>query len=194
MQLQSQPAQQTAESSELARPLACYDTCHSDRTASQAAIADVLDDSYWEDLPDLAENSSSDLPLADLFSIDLSVWPFTPVSQPQACSLNANLFSPEQLNDPIFSETLYSLADMDTDSVLAEASDFSLTMLPEKQLQPGTPSGQAQHMNDILLESCLPRSHTPVSKDNGPLCIASQDSVAMVSSTQLAEVWAKLVG
>lgn len=181
MQLQSQPAQQPAEISNLARPSTCPDIFQSDRTLPPAGIADMLDDSYWEDLPDLADNSSSDLPLGNLFSTDLNDLPLTTLCQPPTGA---------QLNDPVFSEASCSWADMDIASLLAETSDFSLAMLPEKQLQPGTPSGQMKHMNDTLLQPCLPRSHTPVSPDTSSLFIADQGSLGTVSSTQLAEVWA----
>lgn len=190
MQLQSQPAQQTAETSSLARPSTFPDTFQSDKTFPQVAMADMLDDSYWEDLPDLAENSSSDLPLANLFSTELNDLPLTSLCQPHNGGLSANLLSSSQLSDPVFSEDSCSWADMDIASLLADTSDFSLAMLPEKELQPGTPSGQMKHVIDTLLQPCLPRSHTPVSRDTSSLFIAGQDSLAMVSSTQLAEAWA----
>ncbi|KAL0052438.1 hypothetical protein WJX82_002164 [Trebouxia sp. C0006] len=67
---------------------------------------------------------------------------------------------------------------MDLASALPDANDFSLDTVPDKQLQPGTPSGQMSQMCDLLLQSYPPRSHTPISKDTEPLSFAGQASSA----------------
>ena len=149
---------------------------------SQAGIADMLDDSYWQDLPDLAEHSSSDSLSAKLFSTDLGDLPFISLDDaPMATSgLERITFPADNFSDFLFQRESHT-SDMDIASVLTDANDFSLDMAPDKQLQPGTPSGQMSRMCDLLLQSYPPRSHTPISKDTEPLPFAGQASIATVS-------------
>lgn len=149
---------------------------------SKAGIADMLDDSYWQDLPDLAEHSSSDSLSAKLFSTDLDDLPFISLGHaPMATSgLDKITLPAENFSDFLFQGELHTFADMDIASALTDANDFSLDMAPDKQLQPGTPSGQMNHMCDLLLQSYPARSHTPSSKDTGPLPFAGQASIAAV--------------
>ncbi|KAL0031172.1 hypothetical protein WJX77_007789 [Trebouxia sp. C0004] len=154
-------------------------SCHLG-TPSNAGIADMLDDSYWQDLPDLGEHSSSDSLSAKLFSTDPGDLPFISLDHaPMATSgLDKNTFLSEPFSDFLFKGQSDALADMDIATALTNANDFSLDTAPDKQLQPGTPSGQMSHMSDLLLQLYPPRSHTPISKDTGPLPFAGQASAA----------------
>lgn len=181
MQSHSETVKQKDSSSMVRTSVSPHSCCSG--SPSKAGIADMLDDSYWQDLPDLAEHSSSDSLSAKLFSTDLGDLPFISLDHdPMATSgLDKNMFPSEKFSDFLFQGEPHTLADMDIASALTDANDFSLDTAPDKQLQPGTPSGQMNHMCDLLLQSYPPRSHTPISKDTGPLPFAGQASTAMVS-------------
>ncbi len=181
MQQAPQPAQLTDRNSTVPELAPCQNDHQSNSTFPKAPnIADMLDDSYWTDLPDLAEHSPQ---AANLFNTDLGDLPFSCLyhSASTGCGLGANIFSSEQLDDSLFQDDDSGcLADMDIASVLAD--DFSFDSTPDKQLQPGTPSGRMHHVDNLLLQSYPPRSHTPVSKDTGQRNLAGQGSTAVVSS------------
>lgn len=181
MQSQSETVKQKDSSSMVRTSVSPY-SCQLG-SPSKACIADMLDDSYWQDLPDLAEHSSSDSLSAKLFSTDLDDLPFISLDHaPMAISgLDKNTFPAESFSDFLFQGESQTLADMDLVSALPGANDFGLDTIPDKQLQPGTPSGQMSHMCDLLPQSYLPRSHTPISKDTKPLPFAGQAFSATVS-------------
>ena len=181
MQSQSETAKQKDSSSMVRTSVSPY-SCQLG-SPSRAGTADMLDDSYWQDLPDLAEHSSSDSLSAKLFSTDLDDLPFISLGHaPMATSgLDKDTFPSESFSDFLFQGESHTLADMDIASALPDANDFSLDTVPDKQLQPGTPSEQMSHMCDLLLQSYPPRSHTPISKDTEQLPFAGQASSATVS-------------
>lgn len=184
MQSQTETVKQK-DSSSMVRTSVSPHSC-SLGSPSKAGIADMLDDSYWQDLPDLAEHSSSGSLSAKLFSTDLGDLPFISLDHaPMAtCGLDKITFPAEKFSDFLLQEESHTLADMDIASALTDATDFMnecLDTAPDKQLQPGTPSGQMSHMCSLLLQSYSPRSHTLISKDTEPLPSAGQVSTATVS-------------
>ena len=176
MQRDSQPTQLTDKTSTLVNntgptgwPLDTFPTVPS---------INMIDDSYWTDLPDLTEHSPSDPQTADLFNTDLGDLSFS--SLYNAPTTTHNFLSSHHLGGSLFQEGEDCLADMDIASVLANADDFGLRTAQDKQLQPGTPSGQMLHFNDLLLQSHPPRSHTPVSQDTGQQANAGHDPFPLV--------------
>ena len=120
---------------------------------------DTIEESYWTDLPDLDEDSSSQHLSGTLLNTDLSDFAFSSLcpSPIASCGLHDNMFASEQLKDIMFQNDSPDVA-----SVLAGTSS-SMATTPDKPFQSGKSSGPLHPISNMQ-QSYLRRSVTPVSR------------------------------